>query len=298
MQETTVKVYELLDQQNSTFILEGTENSGSPVHLSSSALTRIPNVSMRKSKKGPNKGQWEYIRYIKNCPTILRAEQIAQGYTPNTNSGADEIYFEVGKKFVSTEVDSSLVEFLDDYACNISNVNRKPDATPLFKELTEEQEVKESVDDFFTLHRVMEYLNDLAYKDGTGYKYAEDKIDNLCALLQITGYDTSQYINKFKAIMGLATADPKGFFTKVADKNAETKTLLLNSISLGVVGWKSNNLEFTDGSRIIVSASATGDKERIDEAVTHLLKGSSYQDNALLTIAVKAARDKKLALQQ
>lgn len=296
--ETNVKVYELLDQQKSTFILEGTEHSGNPVHLSTAALTRIPNISMRKITKGAKSGKWERIRYIKNCPTIVEAEQIAQGYKPNVASGADEIYFEAGKRFVPTDVDQSLVEFLDSYASNISNKDRKPDATPLFKELTEEQEVRESVDEFFTQFRVMEYLNELAVKDGDRFKYAEDKIDNLCALLQISGFDPSQYLLKFKAILNYATADPQKFFTQVADRNAETKTLLLSAISLGVIGWKENNLDFTDGSRTIVSVSATGDKEKLEEAVSHLLKGSAYQDTALLTIAVKAARDKKLALQQ
>lgn len=294
VKEQKIRVFEIVDQQNSNYILEGTENTD-PVRLTSAALHRVPNRSVMVIKRDGRK-IFEPIRYIRGCHSISVREQDEMGFKPNQQVGADELFFENGKLILVDDGEmATICNYFDHCAFNVSNENRREDATPIIRELKKAEEAQVSIDDFFTRTRATDYLKELVLKSGSGkkatIKYKEEKIDYLCSLFQIVGL--SDYGEKFHALINFASAQPNKFLESVANVAATTEVDVLQAIEYGVISFQDDKVVFSDGNKVITTVKSSG-KKREKELVEYFLSTEAEVNYKQLIIALRYQKGKRL----
>src|SRR5687768_10551276 len=110
-----VMILELIDQRNSGFIKDGTENTMFHEELKCPNILWIPNSGYMAEKV--KEGDVEYtinkeIRWIKNCSIIDVAEQEKRGIKPNRTE--DKIPFDKGRAVVVRDGSTaSLYDYLE-----------------------------------------------------------------------------------------------------------------------------------------------------------------------------------------
>jgi hypothetical protein len=289
VKEPKVRVFELVDQQNSSYKLEGTED----VYLTSPLHRVIPSQSIYVDEAGKH----HRIRFIKGCQTIFVDEQTKTGWEPS-KTGADAIVFTTGKLVATEEGDFiQMFEFLDKTTLNESpsSGQRKSGSTIIFREIIKEVEVKKELDNFFSQKAVYDALGTIAIPDGKGgIQYKKEKIDSLCTLFGLAGFEADAYAEKLQALIGFGLARPESFIHSIANTLAEKRVLVLGGLENGVLGWDKQSLMFMDGGKVLITAESKDKDQKIQEAVEYLLSAEGFTDLQQLEIAVKHANEKKL----
>jgi hypothetical protein len=279
-------VGELTDRRPSSYVLEGSLESGLPLHLDAPSLYRLPNKSIMivDGKRIP-------IQYIFNCDTIIAKEQKEQGIDPNPlHSG---IYFENGVLSVVGEgINESLYEYLKKCEWNESNPDRPKQAKTVFREVVKEKEAEESLQDIDELADSMVVLKGLRSKGTKGYEYDLERINALLALFNFQAGESPQ--EKLQALVATAQSRPGYFMERVNSGLATTRVKVMQAREFGVIVFGDHLSEKSTGMNLFKFRSKDGDK-RIDEAVMYYLNPDNKDSFARLVIELEAAQ--RLALE-
>lgn len=287
--DAKVRIFELTDQQDSTYKLEGTEGSAS-VFLRAPGKRVIPSTSIWVD---PKTGAYVRIRYIAGCNILEVEKQEERKFKPNVTTGADTIEFLNGKLVVVETGDGkTLCEFLDRCSFNEGNPNRRPEATIIFRELKKEVEAQAAINDFFNQKKVFDAIGKLAIQEGGKTRYKTESIDYLCSLFGIAGIEADNYNEKLQALIEFGRVNPSRFLESIADEQASMKVLVLTAIESGVANFVGDKFTLTDGGRVIKIAKSKKQEDKVQEVTDHLMTTEAFNDYQQLVLAVKHKNEK------
>lgn len=248
--EPELLLVEISKTGDSGFIMDGTENTATPIKLTSASLTFIPTEGYRYVKTGvDSKGkpvfQMEKIRYIKGEPEIRMDEQIKRGIFPEKGN---HILIEKEGTVISRNGDVGLYNYLKDVFYN-GSLDKRPDkATELYRTSETNSSTEKVNDDEMMQGNALQFINELFQKQGPGaYLYKEDKIDNLCHLFQIFG---DSYASKINMLIFKAKENPKDFLNKAKKMESLTITEVTHGLKLNVIKFQENVLMYVNGKII------------------------------------------------
>lgn len=285
VKEPKVRIFELTDQQNSTYKLEGSDD----VYLRAPHRRIIPSTSIWVN---PKNGEYTRIRYIKGVQEIEVDIQETKKRKPNLATGADAIVFEQGKLVVVEEGDGkTLCEYLTKCSLNESNPDRKQDATIIFREIVKEAEAAKAIEDFFNEKKIYDAIGKLAIEEGGKIRYKEESIDFLCSLFKVVGFEADAYREKLQALIAFGRVNPKQFLTSIADEQAQVKSLILSAIEAGIAAFQGDKFSF-EGGKVITTVKAKKTDDKIQEVANFLMTGEASLDMQQLTLAVRHNNEK------
>lgn len=279
-------IFELVDKRETSFRRETSDGSQGDA-LDSAAQRIIPSTSVEVK----NNGEHVRLRYVKGCQYLELDKQEKNGIKPSI-LGADTIAYQFGKLILVDAGDDKVkIDYLRRIVLNEKNSHLKSGIIPIFKELVEEKEAENSLEEYFTVDLVRAKLSELTSPLGKGkFKYDEDKIDFYCKILGLAGYEAMEYSIKLKALYDYSTLKPKEFLDKIADEKSITVVLVKEALSKGIVEFDLNAFKFVDGMLITKVADTEDNDEKIDQAVDFLLKGSSAKFLNDINYKVKEAQ--------
>lgn len=264
---------ELFDKRNSGFILDGTENTIAMEELNCPTIRWIPN----EGKKGimENNARKDVpIRFIKGCDTIDIEEQVKRGFKPNHYE--DKIPIEKGYATIIREGNTaSLYDYLTSVYYNADAPHRSPTAAKLFKIVQLDKEAEGyNEEDVVRAHAIM-FVDGLRIKTGNDkegkalYKYNEDRISALCALLNVTGETPATQIFQ---IMSKAKSDSRYFMETVEKFEQTIITEVSHALELNVIKFDDNTAMYFNESKIIknLGTQKLKKEEKIEQLADYL----------------------------
>ncbi len=244
------RLYELLDTNESSYQLESSDGGNSGIFLAAPSQRVIMSTTVMVDK---NTNEHTRIRYIKGCPFIELSIQNEKGYKPNLATGADIIVFVNGKLVIVEEGDGiTLAKFIDNHAGNMSNENRRVDATPIFREVVKAKQLEKGLDEYFTEQKVIKSLGSIATKVGSSIQYDMEKLNYLCSLFKIVVENEDDPSEKLHAIITYGKQNPEKFISATADDLADVKAIINQGVHLGIVAFDEQNFIFTEGLKPIL----------------------------------------------
>lgn len=258
-----VLVIELVNQQESNFVMDGTPGEAEEMDLKT--FLSAPNARKISNKSsiqytvqdGAEKGMTKLrrIRYIKGCDIIDVIEQDKAGYKPAPQ--LDVIWILNGKlTVIESGADIGLYRFLKAHEGNVSNPDRPDGAFDIFKEINtavEAVQVESAMDEEF---KILRYLNGLKTLVGENtFNYNEDALQFLCTHFKLGSFD--EY--KSEAWVSVATYAreyPKKFLTGIAGMTAVVETEVTEALSKGVISIDEVKAFFTQNSKVIMQMPA------------------------------------------
>lgn len=267
-QQPKTRLYELLDTNESSYQLESADGSNSGIFLAAPSQRVIMSTSVTVDK---TTNAHTRIRYIKGCPFIDLMVQNEKGYKPNVATGADMIVFENGKLVVVEEGDGiTLAKFIDSHAGNMTNENRRVDATPIFREIIKADQLEKGIDEYFTEQKVVKALGSIATKVGGSIQYDMEKLNYLCSLFKIVVEDENDPTEKLHAIITFGKQNPVKFLDATADDLADVKAIINQGIHLGIVAIDGANFIFTEGLKPIMKLKKKNVDKQLEEIAEYL----------------------------
>jgi len=283
---------ELVGQQGSGFIKDGTAGTSFQEELRAPTIAFIPVTGYRR---GPEKEHIP-IRYIKNCPFIDEAEQKAKGISPNRNE--DIIQIERGYTTIELDgADPGLIKYFTEVYYNESNPNRSDRATALYRIIDVDENNKQYVE------REMAYLDAAAFvsrlrklnRAGEVVGYDEDKMNTVIELLSLpVPVDTPS--GKLSAILSAAKSNPTEFMRYVTKLEESAITEITNALELGVIQFKGNVLQYTEKDEVIHNfGTGSFKKEKLIEFAANFLTSPDNKDAyKKFQIQLEVAEEKQL----
>lgn len=240
---------ELCGLQNSGWVMDGTENTPTPVQLRAPGVCFIPASGFRKKKKENGKFENEAIRWIKNCPFITVQEQKEHGY--ERNASEDIIMIEKGyATIVKNGETEALYDYLEQAYYNETNPDRVASATKLYRVIKTDEVREKFNDEEFLAAEAVTYVGTLKAKQGKSYRYNEERIDGICKLLNIYA---DGYPDKLYAILEVAKKRPEWFLTTVGKFEQTTLTEVSHCLEMNVIKFSGNTVEYCNKEKVIIS---------------------------------------------
>lgn len=280
--EPKMIIYEYVDQQNSTFMLQGSDG----VFLCAPAKAIIPSTSIEVT----DGGEHNRIRFIHACSYIEFDKQQENKIQPSA-LGADVISFEAGKLILLDRgPGKTMSEYLDRSVLSEDNKGKKDGVKPLYRKIIKEVEAQKSIDDFFTKKKLFDFLGTLLIqptgKNGVT-KFKEEKIDYLCAMFNIIGFDHDAYKEKLEALIAVGSGDPDKFLEKIADELAAVDVTVKLAIQNGIANFDGLKFVFTEGPKLIVAVKSKKPEDKIKEVTEYLLSPDGFKDYQKLNLDIK-----------
>lgn len=283
-------VLELTDRRPSSYVRQGSEDSGLPLHLDAPSLYKVLNRSIMVD---PKTGKRTPIRYIVGCETIVEAEQKAQGIDPNPLHSA--VYFENG--VLSVEGDgryAPLYEFLKKCEWNESNSNRPKTAQVCFREINTELKASQQIDDLDDKSEAFAFVAGLRSKAASGgYTYDEPRIEALLAQFNLKVGDSPA--EKVAALVGIAQTRPTFFMERVNSTTATVRFTVMSARDMGVIILEGDRASFKSTGEAFHKFKSKDGDTRIIELVNHFLNPKNKTDIDRLNIELEAAQKLELA---
>jgi hypothetical protein len=244
---------ELVDQSNSGFIQDGTENTNTPIELRAPGIRFIPNEGYRKGKKIVNGKEVAYnekIRFIKNETVISYNEQRTLGIEPNPLPSVDKIPIEKGYATIVREgATMGLYDYIMEVFYNDSNPDRSEKATPIYRIVELDKQAELFNEDELIAADAVKFVGALYQKIGkNSYQYNEDKINAVCEMLSIFAETPA---TKIRALLAHAKQRPVWFLNKVTKLEQTTVTEVTHALELNVLRFSGNTAEYCNKEKII-----------------------------------------------
>lgn len=310
----------LLDQQDSGWVCDDTVGTTHEKRISAPGVLFIPNKGKRSEPILDDNGKVVGyknipIQYIKGCDVIDVEEQRKRGFKPDERTGLynqgsgipsnDAIVIKKGDALIKREGDTALFDYLSVVHFSLSAPYRPKGAKAIYKvvELEKQTEVLNEKD--FLESDAVNYVQSLLIKQGKGYKYKEDKIDNLLSILGLYGGDN--YPNKINTLTLAAkgkinqdgiTITTKQFLDIVTKLDETTITEVTHALQLDVIKFEGNSVVYTDGNKVLASLGENKMKQNQKiEALSELLKTPEYaQSYQELKAKSELAQEKALSV--
>ena len=274
MEKAKEMLIEVIDQQKSGFILDGTKGTASEQQITAPTICFIPNTSTIRNEKGEN----VKIRYIKDCDTIFVADQEERKIRPSDIKTNDVIAIKKGHERMVREGDIALFDYVEICSWNASSTKRSPKVQPLIRVV--EVNTKEEANNEYRFIKAdaVKYVSSLVKKVKGGYEYNEAKIDSIANVLNLFG-DTPS--SKIDAIANYAERKPLDFLQLVTKLDDNIVTHISHAIELMVIRIDGTNVVYNGDSKVVANlgdnlkSAKTGKKI---EALSELFKTPEYAE--------------------
>lgn len=283
---------ELIDQRPSGFVLEGTTGAADDERISAPNKYFLLTQSVVKEPTKDGGYRYRNIRHISGCETIYVDEQKAQGVTPNPE--LDQIVFENGLLLVANEGrDRSKFAYLMACEFNFNNPHRPEHAEPKFRVIEKEKKAEQFLHNISDKLQAMSILTSLSERMENGFSYNNEKIDFMCSLHGVHGYETPG--EKLQALVFVAEADPKKFIDSVANARSSYKVDIAEAERFNVISMAGDHASFMDGGLKFFKFTQKTAAKRSEELVDFFLTRGGEQ-YAQLKTALDAAKTREAAL--
>jgi len=283
---------ELVGQQGSGFIKDGTAGTSFQEELKAPTIAFIPVTGYRRGDDGSNIP----IRYIKNCPFIDVSEQDAKRIVPNRNE--DIIQIERGYTTIELDgADPGLVKYLQEVYYSESNPKRSDRATSLYRIVDVDANSKQYVE------REMAYLDAAAFvsrlrkvnRHGEVVGYDEDKMNTVIELLALP-VTVDSPSGKLSAILAAAKGSPTEFMRYVTKLEESAITEVTNALELNLIQFKGNVLQYVEKDEVIHNfGTGSFKKEKLIEFAANFFTSPDNADAyKKFQIQLEVAEEKQL----
>ncbi len=283
---------EVADKRDSGFVRDGTEGTKYEERLNCPGKLVVPSYSFRNAYDDVQKEYYnEEIQYIKGQREISVKKQREQGLKPNPKM--DKIIIEKGHMSIAREgADIGLFDYMEKSFWNVSNPDRSPNASGLYKvvDLTKiEEEINERD---LLINESVAMVYTLQTKKAGVWVYQESRIDSFCELFNVSA---ERYASKITALAGIAKMYPKEFLEKVAIFEQTSATTVAHALQLSVIKFEGNVAAYVKKDKIIKDLGLAKLKhdEKIEELASFLRSKDGYEANQELTAEVEHAMELK-----
>lgn len=282
---------ELINQRPSGFVLEGTSGDDA-VRISAPNKCFIPVESVIKVDQPDGGYSYEKIRHIEGCPYLLVSDQVKHNWKPNPSN--DQIVFENGVLLVANEGrDRSRFAYLLACEFNGNNKDRPESAEPIFRVIEKEKEAEKFLHSVTDKLEAMAILSSLSDKMEEGFSYNEEKIDYMCSLHGLHGYEG--YAEKLQSLMYIADANPKQFIESVANARASYKVDIALAEKYSVISLAGEHASFNEGGLKFFKFTQKQAAKRQEELIDYFLtRGDEHYKQ--MKVALEAKKTAELAL--
>jgi hypothetical protein len=262
----------LVNTKPTEWVLQGTEKDAEPVRRDSPGQYRIiPTCVKRKSKDSK---EYERIRHIYGCQTIVPEEQVAQGYEPDLQM--DNIWLPNGMATFRREGNMiGTYDYIKNYQGNVSNPLRPMDAEDEFEEVVASEVANTQAVDMQEVFEAMEVIKSLGEhnKENNTIEYDEERIDNLCMLLNIDRDQSAP--EKYLELSRIAQFTPA---TLLAAEGNKRKNLILEikkAKQLNLIVFEENKVFFASDNMVLLTFKGKLSAEKqINKLLDYFLKGA------------------------
>lgn len=274
---------EIIDQADSGYVRDDTVGTAFEDRITCPSIVFVPNTGKMaapiKDKEGKETGRYKNVntRYIKGCEEIEVEKQKDMGFEPAEISNVDVIAIKKGRALFKREGDIALFDYLEKSFWNLDAPNRPKNsqAKALFKVSKVNENIAEINESEFLKAKAVTYVQSLITKVGKGYKFNEEKIDNILTILNKFGGET--FSEKINVLTREARINPKFFLETVTKLDEIAITEITHALELNVIEFVDNTVKYTKDKKVIANLGnekLTQDKKII--AIAELLKTPEY----------------------
>lgn len=244
-----VKYFEVVEQGDSGFVLDGTERTQHEQRLHAPTVSWVPTDGIEAYKDESGIIRHRPIRHIKNCESIYPLEQEKMGFKPNRTN--DKIPLDNG--FITVKRSESTVatfDYLMAATYLIDNPLRPASATAIYREIKTDDRAVELIDEDELLTRAKSKVYALRLNTGKDqpYKYDDAKIDSYCRLLNLWDETPER---KLVLLLGAATQKPKDFLNIISKAEQTVIIEVSHALQLGVIMFDANTAQYAKENKII-----------------------------------------------
>lgn len=284
-----VLTLELTNRQNSTYMREGTERSPNPEFLDAPGNYFLKNISVEKQPDN----SYKKLRYIAGCDTPYADEQDKMGVKPNP--AQDQIIFKKGVLFVPRSGRTvGLYEFLQKCEFNQNNKNRPEHAEPIFREIREQEQAREVLNDIYVKKEALDMVFALGSKVGNEYNWDTAKIDSLCLLFALPPIES--YDKKVETLMQIADAKPQLFLATIANRNKSVLIDIADAQKHNVLSLAGGSASLTATNTKILNFKSKDKNSQTEELADYLNSQKGTTDYKTLRMQLEMAKENAAAV--
>lgn len=264
-EQAEVLQFILIDQQKSTFYLEGSDKDGkSDFFLMAPSFYRFPKTStMVEMVDG--RPTHVPIRWIPGCDEIRVAKQDERKILPTE----DEIWFKNGELVVADGPEnSSLLKFMMKSALLEGNPDAPKGAKP---RIAVKKPFEEAANDnVFRRAKALatSKVTELSWDGKDGMEYDTERINFLASLFQVVGTNPGVLINGLYAV---AETAPDKFLKTIADSTAFYRAMIGEALHFNVINIDADAASYMDSKTVITQLKAKKKDAKLDELATYLM---------------------------
>lgn len=248
-EESPILTIRLVNQQESSWILEGTENSADPIKMAFPSLYRI--VPHCKVAYKDDKGvlRHKQIRHIAGCDSIDPKWQDENGYVPDPQM--DNIWVANGVAVFERSGESiGTYDYLKQYQGNISAKDRPKDAADEFEEVNDVELAEQIIVDFREQFDAMNILNSLMRYENGAYEYDEESIDQICSVLNIKVKSPAE---KVAVLTTICATNPKLVTDSIANQSKKVIHDVRKAETLQTITFSDDKVVFNETKAVILA---------------------------------------------
>lgn len=244
-----VKFFELVEQGDSGFVMDGTERTSNPQILRNPTVSWVPTEGTMVYLDDKGIKRHSPIRHIKKCEIINPLEQEKMGFKPNRTE--DKIPFDNG--FATIKREGSTVgtfDYLTSATYFLDNPLRPDTATAIYKEIKIDERAVSLIDEDELLTVAKSKVYALRLNTGTkgNYKYDEDKINTYCNLLNVWDETPER---KLVLLLNRAITSPKSFLDTIVKAEQTVIIEVTHALQLNVIMFDKNTAQYTKEAKVI-----------------------------------------------
>lgn len=239
---------EVYDQQDSGFVMDGTERTPYEQRLNKTTVTWVPceGTEVFLDEEGVKRSR--RIRHISGCESIYPAEQEKLGFFPNRQ--ADKLPIDNG--FITVRKETKTVGTFNYFKAAtywFDNPLRPDTATPIYKEIKVNENAVSLIDeDEVQTHAKLKVYALRISRGERKYEYNTDKINSYCNLLNVFAETPEQQI---VLIMDKAIKNPKQFLDTIEKAEQTVITEITHALQLNVILFDKNTAMYAEESEVI-----------------------------------------------
>lgn len=292
-EKVQVKYYELIDQKNSGFIMDGTANTPYQQELKGPSIQWISSTgrACRLDEKGVK--HFFDIRHISGCDSIVPEEQVKSGFTPNRFE--DKIPFENNFQSVAREGNTiSLYDYLEQAFWNEDNPDRPSTATPRYREVKLDKKAETLLDEDEIQTQAKMLIYELRQSTGNKkmpFKYNTDRISAICRLVNVWDETPERQL---MLLLSKAMQNPKEFLEVVVRSEQTIITEVSHALELKVIKFDGNTVQYVSENKIITSLGSDKIKEldKIEKFASWLATNEGTNALTEMRAKVELAKEK------
>lgn len=265
-------IFELLEQQNSSFLKEGTDNDF--LKAPSKRIVLNKGIEVQKSGNSANATvKHVRLRYIKGCSFLEVERQDKEGWKPSI-TGADTIEFEFGYLNLIDQGDDLVkAEFLRRVVFNEDHEGKIPGVQPLWREVKEEKKAEEAMKDFLIQSKIRDFVEQIASVKGDEVVYNQSLIDRYLLVAGVSADDFDSYAEKAVWLKDHAVAKGESFINTLALDHSAVVHKVKLCMKHGLISIFDKKATFSGdaGDKFICKIKTSASEDQVDELVKFLM---------------------------